>query len=94
MRRTWSPAECLSTLKGRRKCYTIYNLNPSNDLCRRIPVDVVLHPRNLDFIFIAYGGTSLPDDSLVALWLRFHSSAGGIALIDLVTWLSSCSMKY
>lgn len=31
--------------------------NSSDDFCRRIPVDVVVHPRNLNFIFVAYGGT-------------------------------------
>jgi len=62
-----------------------YNLNLSDDICRRVPVDVVLHPRNLDFIFIAYGGTSVLSLTRLSCWLRFHSSAGGIALIDLVT---------
>lgn len=30
-------------------------------LHRRIPVDVVVHPRNLDFVFVAYGGI-FPDE--------------------------------
>lgn len=44
---------------------------PSNYFGRRIPVDVVIHPRNLDFVFVAYGGTISDEHFLVRLWLTF-----------------------
>jgi hypothetical protein len=34
-------------------------LEHSNDLRRRVPVDVILHPRNLNFAFVVYGGIYL-----------------------------------
>lgn len=43
--------------------------NPSIYICRRIPVDVVVHPRNLNFVFVAYGGTTSDEIFLVRLWL-------------------------
>ena len=66
---------CLSTPMDRRKCD--HDEPPeaiSIILHRRIPVDVVVHPRNLDFVFVAYGGI-FPDEivSSSPYWdLRFH----------------------
>ena len=53
---------------------------------------MVLHPRNLDFVFVAYGGISLPAESFMFPLVDIYSSAGGVVFIDLVTWLSSRSM--
>jgi hypothetical protein len=46
---------------ARRKCDHDVQLEIlSTVLRRKIPVDVVVHPRNPNFVFVAYGGI-LPD---------------------------------
>jgi hypothetical protein len=45
---------------GRRKCGHDEPLETTSVILhRRIPVDVVVHPRGPDFVFIAYGGIFL-----------------------------------
>ena len=65
---------------------------PSDDLRRRIPVDVVVHPRNLNFILVAYGGTVLGMVYRSSL-ADIYFSIGGIVFFDLVTQLSSPSVR-
>ena len=48
---------------------------------RQMPVEVVIHPRDLNLVFVAYGGK----DQTLSDWLKFTVGTGGVILSNLVS---------
>lgn len=80
------------------RCQKVTDLNISNQNASQVPVEVSIHPRNLNLVFIGYTGLDLPYQQNFAYSLLSFSKLffirrcdfirpGDVAFLQKLTWL-------